>query len=502
MERLILTHLRSVVSPTLDPLQFAYRPNIGAEDAVIYFLQRTLSHLEPAGSAHRAGQKQTEQAGQEEVRDRRPLDSVEEVRDRRPLDSVEEVRDRRPLDSVEEVRDRRPLDSVEEVRDRRPLDSVEEVRDRRPLDSVEEVRDRRPLDSVEEVRDRRPLDSVEEVRDRRPLDSVEEVRDRRPLDSVEEVRDRRPLDSVEEVRDRRPLDSVEEVSDRRPLDSVEEVRDRRPLDSVEEVRDRRPLDSVEELLSPRSHPPQLPLSHSSASSLVAPHINSSSSSWLFLHRLQLSSSLTPLTPSHPNTPDPYPILRGRSAPSAAQSLFTHCSHLGTQISSVLYIQIISPLSIQQHHSQDDTRASSPPSLSPPHSSIPSHPSPAYESRTSHSSNNLHPPAPSSRPSSQSATPPLIISLPPLLSHVIPTQLHRTSNPLSPSGISLSSRIDSHSAYQTPSLYSLLAYSGLPSVPTSVSSTPARETSSPRSHTPRQSPSVSPTSTQRLPHSRA
>uniref|UniRef100_A0AAV2LWY0 Superoxide dismutase copper/zinc binding domain-containing protein n=1 Tax=Knipowitschia caucasica TaxID=637954 RepID=A0AAV2LWY0_KNICA len=38
--------------PTLDPLQFAYRSNIGVEDAVIYFLQRTLSHLEPAGSAH------------------------------------------------------------------------------------------------------------------------------------------------------------------------------------------------------------------------------------------------------------------------------------------------------------------------------------------------------------------------------------------------------------------------------------------------------------------
>uniref|UniRef100_A0AAV2KC83 PDZ domain-containing protein n=2 Tax=Knipowitschia caucasica TaxID=637954 RepID=A0AAV2KC83_KNICA len=52
MERLILTHLRSVVSPTLDPLQFAYRPNIRVEDAVIYFLQRTLSHLEPAGSAY------------------------------------------------------------------------------------------------------------------------------------------------------------------------------------------------------------------------------------------------------------------------------------------------------------------------------------------------------------------------------------------------------------------------------------------------------------------
>uniref|UniRef100_A0AAV2JXV2 Uncharacterized protein n=1 Tax=Knipowitschia caucasica TaxID=637954 RepID=A0AAV2JXV2_KNICA len=31
MERLILTHLCSVVSPTLDPLQFAYRPNIGLD---------------------------------------------------------------------------------------------------------------------------------------------------------------------------------------------------------------------------------------------------------------------------------------------------------------------------------------------------------------------------------------------------------------------------------------------------------------------------------------
>uniref|UniRef100_A0AAV2LJ86 ribonuclease H n=1 Tax=Knipowitschia caucasica TaxID=637954 RepID=A0AAV2LJ86_KNICA len=53
MKRLILNHLRSVVSPTLDPLQFAYMPNIGVEAAVIYFLQWTLSHLEPAGSAVR-----------------------------------------------------------------------------------------------------------------------------------------------------------------------------------------------------------------------------------------------------------------------------------------------------------------------------------------------------------------------------------------------------------------------------------------------------------------
>uniref|UniRef100_A0AAV2K4J5 Uncharacterized protein n=1 Tax=Knipowitschia caucasica TaxID=637954 RepID=A0AAV2K4J5_KNICA len=41
MERLILTHLRSVVSPTLDPLQFAYRPNIGGSAVT------SSSHIRP-----------------------------------------------------------------------------------------------------------------------------------------------------------------------------------------------------------------------------------------------------------------------------------------------------------------------------------------------------------------------------------------------------------------------------------------------------------------------
>ncbi|KAM9827449.1 coiled-coil domain-containing protein 149-like [Neosynchiropus ocellatus] len=50
MERLVLSHLRSTVSPAMDPLQFAYRPNIRVDDAVIYLLHPALNHLETAGS--------------------------------------------------------------------------------------------------------------------------------------------------------------------------------------------------------------------------------------------------------------------------------------------------------------------------------------------------------------------------------------------------------------------------------------------------------------------
>lgn len=38
----------------MGPLQFAYQPDIGVEDAVIYLLQRSLSHLEKAGEHHPA----------------------------------------------------------------------------------------------------------------------------------------------------------------------------------------------------------------------------------------------------------------------------------------------------------------------------------------------------------------------------------------------------------------------------------------------------------------
>ncbi len=53
MERIILRHLRPLVSTLMDPLQFAYRPGIGVDDAVIYLVHRSLSHLENTGSAVR-----------------------------------------------------------------------------------------------------------------------------------------------------------------------------------------------------------------------------------------------------------------------------------------------------------------------------------------------------------------------------------------------------------------------------------------------------------------
>ncbi|KAL2082203.1 hypothetical protein ACEWY4_022021 [Coilia grayii] len=53
LERLVLHHLRSLVGPSADPLQFAYRPGIGVEDAVIFLTQRSLSHLERCGTTVR-----------------------------------------------------------------------------------------------------------------------------------------------------------------------------------------------------------------------------------------------------------------------------------------------------------------------------------------------------------------------------------------------------------------------------------------------------------------
>ncbi|KAI3357224.1 hypothetical protein L3Q82_015685, partial [Scortum barcoo] len=53
LERIVLRHLRPLVSPNMDPLQFAYQPSIGVDDAIIYLLQRSLSHLEDAGNTVR-----------------------------------------------------------------------------------------------------------------------------------------------------------------------------------------------------------------------------------------------------------------------------------------------------------------------------------------------------------------------------------------------------------------------------------------------------------------
>ncbi|TWW56850.1 hypothetical protein D4764_08G0008370 [Takifugu flavidus] len=50
MKRIVLTHLRQLVDSKMDPLQFAYGPGIGVDDAVIYLLHRSLSHLEGTGS--------------------------------------------------------------------------------------------------------------------------------------------------------------------------------------------------------------------------------------------------------------------------------------------------------------------------------------------------------------------------------------------------------------------------------------------------------------------
>ncbi|XP_060796645.1 uncharacterized protein LOC132899007 [Neoarius graeffei] len=53
LERLVLAYLRPLVGPAMDPVQYAYQPGIGVEDAVIYLLHRSFSHLEKAGSTVR-----------------------------------------------------------------------------------------------------------------------------------------------------------------------------------------------------------------------------------------------------------------------------------------------------------------------------------------------------------------------------------------------------------------------------------------------------------------
>ncbi|KAJ8014724.1 hypothetical protein DPEC_G00018690 [Dallia pectoralis] len=49
-ERLMLQHLRPLVRDHIDPLQFAYQPRLGVEDAIIFMLHRAYLHLERAGS--------------------------------------------------------------------------------------------------------------------------------------------------------------------------------------------------------------------------------------------------------------------------------------------------------------------------------------------------------------------------------------------------------------------------------------------------------------------
>lgn len=49
LERLVLSHLRPLGRPTLDPLQFAYKECIGVDGAIIYLLHCAYSHLDEAG---------------------------------------------------------------------------------------------------------------------------------------------------------------------------------------------------------------------------------------------------------------------------------------------------------------------------------------------------------------------------------------------------------------------------------------------------------------------
>jgi hypothetical protein len=43
-ERLVMAHINSILLETLDPLQFAYRPNISTDDTIE--LHTALSHLD------------------------------------------------------------------------------------------------------------------------------------------------------------------------------------------------------------------------------------------------------------------------------------------------------------------------------------------------------------------------------------------------------------------------------------------------------------------------
>ena len=45
-ERLVMAHINTIIPDTLDPLQFAYRPNRSTDDAIFIALHTALSHLD------------------------------------------------------------------------------------------------------------------------------------------------------------------------------------------------------------------------------------------------------------------------------------------------------------------------------------------------------------------------------------------------------------------------------------------------------------------------
>lgn len=53
LERLIMEQLRPMTQQLHDPLQFAYQPRLGVDDAIIYLLNRVYTHLEKPASTVR-----------------------------------------------------------------------------------------------------------------------------------------------------------------------------------------------------------------------------------------------------------------------------------------------------------------------------------------------------------------------------------------------------------------------------------------------------------------
>ena len=45
-ERLVMSRINTIIPETLDPLEFAYRPNRSTDDAISIALHTTLSHLD------------------------------------------------------------------------------------------------------------------------------------------------------------------------------------------------------------------------------------------------------------------------------------------------------------------------------------------------------------------------------------------------------------------------------------------------------------------------
>ncbi|KAL7838871.1 hypothetical protein AOLI_G00272750 [Acnodon oligacanthus] len=112
MERVVLDQLRPVVQPFLDPLQFAYQPRLGVEDAIIYLLKRVYAHLDKPASTVRVmlsdfssafntiwpgllGEKLTVMQGDDEAGDAGgvELDSLTAVSERRTLSKLQAIMD-------------------------------------------------------------------------------------------------------------------------------------------------------------------------------------------------------------------------------------------------------------------------------------------------------------------------------------------------------------------------------------------------------------------------